>query len=82
MYRMLFIPAGECNYYLWPRQLYLQAIRSLCEIEYELDSISTDLGEQLAFERFGLDDETAGLDVRHVCMYMLIYMCLAQRSRP
>ena len=26
-------------------------IRSLCEIEFELDSISTELGEQLAFER-------------------------------
>ena len=30
-----------------------QVIRSLCEIEFELDAISTDLGEQLALERFG-----------------------------
>ena len=46
---------------VWP---HLQVIRSLCEIEFELDSISTELGEQLAFERFG-DDVGPGLDVRH-----------------
>lgn len=46
---------------VWP---HLQVIRSLCEIEFELDSISTELGEQLAFERFG-DDIGPGLDVRH-----------------